>query len=194
MDILMHTQYLKNNLIYCKKEENIFTMIRNKYDMIIGIDPDVDKSGVAELILKKRLLEAKTLAFPELLDYLQARKKMAEKGNYSLIVVIEASWLISHNWHKGNMDNYRTAAAKGNSAGRNHEVGRKIVEMCRHYGIEVIEQRPLKKCWKGPGGKITHKELACFTGLMGKTNQEMRDAALLAWNYAGLPIRIRDCR
>lgn len=159
--------------------------------MIIGIDPDVDKSGVAELILKNRLLEATTLAFPELLDYLQARKKMAEKGNYSLVVIVEASWLISHNWHKGNKDNYRTAAAKGNSAGRNHEVGRKIVEMCRHYGIEVIEQRPLRKCWKGSGGKITHKELAYFTGIKNRTNQEMRDAALLAWNYSGLPIKIK---
>jgi len=187
----MHTQYLKNNLIYCKKEENIFTMIRNKYDMIIGIDPDVDKSGVAELILKKRLLEAKTLAFPELLDYLQARKKMAEKGNYSLIVVIEASWLISHNWHKGNMDNYRTAAAKGNSAGRNHEVGRKIVEMCRHYGIEVVEQRPLRKCWKGSGGKITQEELNSILSKrnmmpLKRSNQEVRDSVLISLLHGGI--------
>lgn len=40
-------------------------------------------------------------------------------------------------------------------------------------------------------GKITHEELAYFTGIMGRTNTEMRDAALLAWNHAGLPIRVK---
>jgi hypothetical protein len=162
-----------------------------KYDTIVAIDPDVEKSGVAYLKPSTRQLEVSSLEFPLLLEYLQHAKGISEETNESLIVVVEASWLISHNWHKGKADNYRTAAAKGNSAGRNHEVGRKIVEMCRHYGIEVIEQRPLKKCWKGPGGKITHKELAFFTGLMGKTNQDARDAALLAWSFANLPIRLK---
>jgi hypothetical protein len=56
---------------------------------------------------------------------------------------------------------------------------------------EVVEEvKPLKKCWKGRDGKITHEELARFTGLMGHTNQDGRDAALLAWVRAGLPIRL----
>jgi hypothetical protein len=66
-----------------------------------------------------------------------------------------------------------------------------IVEMCKHYGIEAVEQRPLQKHWRGKDGKITHEELASFTGIMGKTNQEGRDAALLAWVCAGLPIRLK---
>jgi hypothetical protein len=51
--------------------------------------------------------------------------------------------------------------------------------------------KPLKKNWKGKDGKITHKELALFTGLTGRTNQEARDAGLIAWIFAGLPIRIQ---
>jgi len=108
-----------------------------------------------------------------------------------LLVVVEAGWLIQSNWHLLHKDSKAVAAAKGNSIGRNHETGRKIVEMCKHYGIEVLEHFPLKKQWKGKDGKITHKELASFTGLTGTTNQDARDAALLAWVFAGLPIRLK---
>ena len=83
------------------------------------------------------------------------------------------------------------AASKGYDVGRNHETGKKIVEMCQHLGIEVLEHAPLRKGWKGKDGKITHEELASFTGLMGRTNQDARDAALLAWAFSGLPIRVK---
>ncbi|GHT02085.1 hypothetical protein AGMMS49525_04910 [Bacteroidia bacterium] len=160
-----------------------------KHDTIIAIDPDVEKSGVAELIPQHRLLEVTNLTFPQLLDYLQARKKMSDTAHTSLVVVVEAGWLNKSNWHTS--QNKATSAKVGNNTGRNHEVGRKIVEMCKHYGLEVVEQHPLRKCWKGKDGKITHDELAYFTGLIDRTNQDARDAALLAWNYAELPIKMK---
>lgn len=162
-----------------------------KYDNIIAIDPDVEKSGVAYLIRNTKRLSLHSLSFPLLLDYLQGAKRELDKRNESLIVVIEAGWLIQSNWHLKRNDNKHVASAKGNSAGRNHETGRKIVEMCKHYGIEVLPILPLKKCWKGKDGKITQEELAYFTGITGRTNQDARDAALIAWNYAGLPIRVK---
>jgi hypothetical protein len=165
-----------------------------KYDNIIAIDPDVEKSGVAYLKSGTRQLEVTNLTFPHLLEYLQYIKKERDeqKEKETVIVVVEAGWLVKSNWHLKNSDNKRIASAKGNSAGRNHETGRKIVEMCKHYGIEVIEQYPLKKTWKGKYGKITHEELSYFTGLTCKTNQDARDAALLAWHFAGLPIRLKN--
>lgn len=167
-----------------------------KHQNIIGVDPDVDKSGVAFLHVPTRKLEATSLSFPDLLDYLQTAKTKSELSGESVIVVVEASWLISHHWHSKKGDNQRVTARKGNSAGRNHEVGRKIVEMCEHYGLEVIEQRPLRKCWKGRDGKITADELNYILINGGslpikRSNQEGRDAVLLAWNYAGLPIRVK---
>lgn len=162
-----------------------------KHQNIIGVDPDVTKSGVAFLEVKSTKMEATSLSFPDLLDYLQFVKKKRDETGETVVVVVEASWLISHHWQTKAGDNRRVVAAKGNSAGRNHEVGRKIVEMCEHYGLEVIEQRPLKKCWKGRDGKITAEELRYFTGLEDRTNQEARDAALLAWSQAGLPIRVK---
>lgn len=164
------------------------TASRPKPDNIIAIDPDVDRSGVAWLHPKTRQLECDALSFPELFDYLRFARKWGEEHNESLVVVVEAGWLVKTHYHANRRDTYRAAAAKGNAVGRNHEIGRQIVQMCRHYGIEVVEQRPLCKIWTGPNRKITHRELTAITGVTVRTNQEMRDAALLAWHHAGLPM------
>lgn len=165
-----------------------------EYDIIIAIDGDVSKSGVAFLERQTRKLEVANLTFPCLLDYLKTEESKAKAKNMSLIVVVEASWLIKGNWHLQQWERRQRAASKGYDVGRNHEVGRKIVEMCKHYGIEVLEHAPLRKCWKGADGKITHEELAYFTGIKGRTNQDSRDAALLAWAFSGLPMRCRICK
>lgn len=161
-----------------------------KPDNIIAIDPDVDRSGVAWLHPETRLLECDALTFPKLLDYLQFARKWGDEHNESLVVVVEAGWLVKTHYHANHRDTFRAAAAKGNAVGRNHEIGRQIVQMCRHYGLEVVEQRPLRKIWSGPDRKITHRELIAFAPLANRnrTSQEMRDACLLAWNYAGLPM------
>ena len=162
----------------------------NRPRHIIAIDPDVDRSGVAFLHLPSRELHCEAKTFPELIDDLHATKQATDILGEPLIVIVEAGWLNRSNWHVQAGDSRRKAAAIGRSAGRNHEVGRKLVEMARHMGIEVVEQRPLQKCWRGAGRKITHEELVRFTGLTGRTSQDMRDAALLAWVHAGLPIRL----
>lgn len=165
-------------------------MQRRKIDIIIAIDPDVEKNGVAYLNCENKNLEISTLSFPELLDYLRYVQRRAETTQKHLVVVVEAGYMNKGNWHLNPKDTKVAAAAKGNHAGRNHETARKIVEMCKHWQMEVKEVKPLEKCWKGKDRKITHEELARFTGVMGRTNQEGRDAALLAWVYAGFSIRL----
>lgn len=162
-----------------------------KYDNIIAIDPDVDKSGVALLRPSTRRLQVANLEFPLLLDYFQSVKATRDKTNESLIVIVEAGWMVQGNWHLSFKETKQRAASKGYDVGRNHETGRKIVEYLKYIGIEVLEHYPLRKCWKGKDGKITHEELVYFTGLSGRTNQDERDAALLAWNFAKLPIRMK---
>lgn len=167
-----------------------------KVDVVIGIDPDVDKSGVAFLDCGSRKLQILNLRFPDLLDYLQYAKRTAEVSQRNLRVIIEAGWLNKAHWHIYPRDSKQSAAAKGNSAGRNHEVGRKIAEMCEHWQIphELMKPLALKiggaNIWQGRDGKITAEELAAFTGVTGRTNQEGRDAALIAWNWAGFPVKI----
>jgi hypothetical protein len=163
-----------------------------KPDSIISIDPDCEKSGVCFLATLDRSVHCQTMSFPLLIDYLKGQKEYADRNGESLLVIVEASWLSENNWHLTPKDSRRMAAAKGNAVGRNHEVGRKIIEMCQHYGMYVLEQRPLRKCWNGPDGKITHEEISQFIpGFPKKSNQEIRDCALIAWNYAGFPIRVK---
>ena len=161
----------------------------NKADIIIGIDPDVSKSGVG-VVSSKGEVEVFSFTFPELIEHLKLSAQLKD----CTVVVVEASWKISTNWHTGRGDSIRTAARKGKDAGRCHEVGRKIVECAQFYGLEVVEKLPLKKIWKGKDGKITDEEIKAFMPIQGRTNQEERDAALLAWDYAGLPIRIRTIK
>ena len=162
----------------------------NKPDYIIGIDPDTDKSGVAQLKPSTHELEISSLPFPELLDYLVRCRQQELTGGRKVVVVVEASWRISTNWHTKRGESIRVTASKGVDQGRCAEVGKKIVECAKHYGLDVVEQLPLKKIWKGKDGKITHEEMSVFIKMPGRSNQEQRDAALLAWNHAGFPIRI----
>lgn len=166
--------------------------MRTNADIIIGIDPDVNKSGVARL--EGNRVELSSLSFPILIDFLMRLKGAELNGGPRAVIVVEASWKISHNWHAHRGDSKGTVARKGNDAGRCHEVGRKIVECAQHYGLEVVEKLPLKKIWKGKDGKITHEEISAFMAIGKRSNQEERDAALLAWDYAGLPIRIRTTK
>jgi len=163
-----------------------------KYDVIIAIDPDVEKSGVALLEVETRKLEVSSYTFQQLFDYLTFIKEENEKHNKKIVVVVEASWTTTHNYHLSGKHTLASASKTGYNIGRNHQQGMVICEMAKHYGFEVIEHAPLRKCWKGKDGKITHEELASFTGLIGKTNQDSRDAALLAWNYANFPIKIKN--
>ena len=162
---------------------------RKKHDVIIGIDPDKEKSGIGILNMSTRKLELTNMSFPVLLDNLQAWKKDEADNNRKVIVIVEAGWMNAKScFHKAQG---KSAEKIAKDVGANHETGRKIIEMCEHYGIEVIAQAPLRKCWRGKDGKITHEELAYFTGITGRENQVARDAGLLAWNYAGMPIRTK---
>jgi hypothetical protein len=169
-------------------------MMRSNADIIIGIDPDVKKSGLALVAEKGEVVVLGSYTFPEIIEYLQILRDRVLAENMKVVVVVEASWKISHNWHAHRGDSKGTVARKGNDAGRCHEVGRKIVECARYYGLEVVEKLPLKKIWKGKDGKITHEEISAFMAIGKRSNQEERDAALLAWDYAGLPIRIRTTK
>ena len=161
--------------------------MRHFFDIIIAIDPDVENSGVARLDVAEKRPWAQTLPFPMLIDYV--RDVCRKNKDKRVAVIVEASWLNSHNWHLTRYDNLAIAAKKGYDEGRNHEAGRKLVECLQYYGIEVTEKQPLRKIWQGKDRKITHAEITAITGWDKKrSNQEERDAMLLAWNESGLPI------
>lgn len=165
-----------------------------KPQLIIGIDPDVEASGLGIIHAKPEglLINYCTLPLPELVETLLW---LVSKTEDPVRIYIEAGWLNKGNWHLNPRDNRQLAAAKGRQAGRNHQLGLDLCAMLDHHGIKHSEVTPLVKCWKGKDRKITHEELDTIvrrinhTGLPRKrSNQEERDALLLAWTQSGLPI------
>lgn len=172
-----------------------------KYDYIIAIDPDDSKSGVATLRTADKYITCQCLEFPKLLEHLLFCKEMAAKSNSSLLVIVEAGWLNKSVWHGehaaiakkyGFKRAIANATSIGVDIGVNQGVGKKIVEMSRHYGLETKEALPLAKCWQGPDRKISQGEIEQFIPAFPKrSNQEVRDAALLCWTWANFPIRVK---
>ena len=166
-------------------------------DIIIAIDPDIDGSGVATLELDAKVITATNMRLPILVDYLKSAKEKADIAGSSYVVVVEASWLCSGNWHLDWDDSRNRAAAKGRQVGRNHEIGRQIVEFCNYLDITYEEKYPLRKTWAGKDGKITAAELQQLcqytevTLLARRTNQEMRDAMLIALDRSNLPLTMK---
>jgi len=137
-------------------------MIKDK--IIIGIDPDVDKSGVAT---NEKFLT--NLTFFELFDFLSLNKK----AHNQMVVYIECGFLNKGNWHKTNGSNSVNAQI-GQRTGANHEVAKKIVEMCRYLGIEYYEIKPTKS-------KVNSEFFKQITKIDKRTNQEQRDAYMLIY-------------
>lgn len=166
-----------------------------KPTLIIAIDPDVTKSGIAILNVPTREVKLLSLKFPETIEFL-FEHIAAHEPNEPLAVCIEAGWLNKPNFHIYSHDRPAVAAAKGRSVGRNEQVSRCLIEYSQWLAdkqnttlITVHAIKPLEKHWYGKDKKITHEELAYFVqGLPTRTNQEERDAALIAWTHANLQI------
>ena len=179
-------------------------MERNGY--ILAVDPDVEKSGFALLDCKSQtFVRLETLSFADAIRFFDDLS-----GNESITplrIVIEDTD-VSVNWHtdfyfkemakaRFNIGICKMVLGKCAAVGRNtglcHATYRHLMEYAekRGFGSMLKAKKPLKKMWHGTDGKISHNELKVFvSGLPARTNQEMRDAALLAWDEAGFPIRI----
>ena len=140
-------------------------MINKK--ILIGIDPDTEKSGVA---IKSDELKLYNMSFFELYDFLCNFN--AEKNN--LKVYIECGFLNKGNRHKVFGGSLSLNSKIGERIGANHEIAKKICEMCEHLKIEFIQVRPTKT-------KSNAEFFKQITGYNKRTNQEQRDACLLIW-------------
>lgn len=170
-----------------------------KPQIIIGIDPDVYASGLGIINTTSTAgltVDYMTLPLPKLVEQLAEAYTYPYPTACPVRIFIEAGWLNKGNWHLNPHDSKKLAAAKGRQAGRNHQLGLDLCALLDHRGIPHTEVLPLIKCWKGKDRKITHEELDTIvrwvngTGLpRSRSNQEERDALLLAWEKSGLPIK-----
>lgn len=154
---------------------------------VIGIDPDVNKSGYA-VFRDGELVTATTMNFPDLYASIRGYITNTLPCN-SLTIVVEAGWLNTSNWHLGRIPSLARAAKIGESVGRCHQVGLCLLSLLYRDAdgmdnVRIVEQKPLKKIWQGRDNKITQGELERVIGRpIKQTNQEGRDACLLAYTH-----------
>lgn len=134
----------------------------------IGIDPDTDKNGVAIWYKDSKELVLKNLRFFELFSLLSELKTA-----FDIQVVVDAGWLNKSNFHAV-FGNKNINAKIGERVGANHEVGKKIVEMCEFLNLPASLNKPTKT-------KSNAERFKAITGYVGRTNQETRDAGLLVF-------------
>ncbi|MGQ1157802.1 hypothetical protein ACT436_14425 [Acinetobacter baumannii] len=134
--------------------------------IIIGIDPDLEKSGVAIL---GNDLQLKNLTFPETVELFRNEQDSIKK------VVIEAGWENKKaNFRVGGGHSRQVNEQIARRVGMNHATGKLLVQMAQHMGLAVIEVKPTKT-------KVNSDEFNRITGWQGRTNQEQRDAGMLIW-------------
>lgn len=142
----------------------------SKQKILVGIDPDVEKNGVA--YKNGDVIDLQNLSFFELFDYLKLQKEFSENNKIPLMVFIEAGWLNKSNWHQQKNASAAMNAKIGNNTGRNHETGRKIVEMLDYLNIKYLEIKPKES-------KVNARLFKMITKIKKRTNQETRDAYML---------------
>lgn len=141
--------------------------------LIIGIDPDCQLSGYAEWDMRqKRLTTVSKFSFFEIFELLESQREEIA------LVRIEAGWLNNKSNFHGRAGQSKAAGERiAKNVGSNHETGRKLVEMANYLDLKVEEVRPI-------GTKSIDSEMfKKISGWESRTNQDMRDAALLVLKY-----------
>ena len=128
---------------------------------ILGIDPDVEKNGIAFAQGDKFSLH--NLSFFDTLEMIDI--------DYLDLVIIEGGWLNKGNWHRVKNGSSNINAKIGSYVGANHAVGKLLVEYCVRNKINHEVIRPVKH-------KLKHNEFNLFVEC-NRSNQEIRDAAML---------------
>lgn len=171
--------------------------------LLIGIDPDTKASGWAVIDLSDRTVHLETLPFMDILALLTEWRREVDDHYldeaYSYRFVVEDIWKVAHNWHVSPRDNRLTISKKGYHIGRCSMVGQLIYEAIGAHFFPRIAQPPLRKVWRGIDGKISHDELLELCekhdlilppSKQKQTNQEERDALLLALHHIATPIKL----
>ena len=150
--------------------------MRNNIHIFIGIDPDTDKSGIACWDSELKAFDyIKAMQFWEVIEEFEA-------WNIPFHVTISAGWLIpKSNFHnkdriiKGKIVKQSKSVGEkiALAVGQNHEVGLLIEQYCIINGIPYTLAKPQ--------GKVNAQTFKNITKWQKRTNQDMRDAAMLVF-------------
>lgn len=159
---------------------------RQKADVIVGIDPDIENSGVCIIKPKEKSICISSASITELMYIFKGMEVDSKEKGEKIRIFVEAGWKNESNWHINPSFAKKVCVEIGRRTGLNHATAKIIADIVRNYfQLDVTEIKPLKKCWKGKDGKITHEELNGLLRQYGfdeikRSNQDIRDAAAIA--------------
>ena len=135
-----------------------------KEQYTIGIDPDVDASGVAIYNSHNHTCKLMRMDFWQLTDFIRQEAGAIEA------IIIEAGWLNEksnfHSYGKGE----GVAARIGKNVGANHQIGKLLCSLCEKCGLAYVRVKPHLK-------KLTPEYFNMSTGLkLKKKDQDIIDA------------------
>lgn len=140
--------------------------------LVVGIDPDLVKSGVA-LVENGVLTKLDALPFHDLITWFA--RDVRDRG---ALVIVEDVETDSTTYHRGGT-NSKGHAKIAQNVGMVKGVKRVLVECLLAEGVNVVQVKPLR----GPVKNRAKDDAAYFnkvTGWSGRTNEDKRDAAMLA--------------
>lgn len=141
--------------------------------VIIGCDPDSNKSGFAKY-KDGKLVELDSLPIINAFYYFQQEYESCVNEGVKIELHIEnllGNRCSSFNWRHG--QGKRVHAKISESVGRCKQVQFEIERIAEHFGIKVVHH-PVSSKWKNQGGK---KEFERLTGWSGRSNEDSRSAA-----------------
>ena len=159
---------MKSIVYYC--EQNRTDMTKT----IIGVDPDVDKSGFC-IVNSGKIQHLGVFPLWELFNYLDKQ--------FDVLVVIEAGWIDKNGKEAKNKSYHGGGKGSSYDVGRNSEIGRQIAKFCQDNKIPYVLRQP-----RGYSG-LNAAQFKAITKYEGKTNSETRVAAMFAldeWNLLNL--------
>lgn len=155
----------------------------------IGIDPDIEKNGVAIILNNK--IELFTFNFTTLVYTFFKNLVTQQENNLSLqtTIFVEAGYLNQH-FYQPVKSNLFVIGKINRMIGENHAAAKLIIQAAQACGLNVLPCYPVTSTnYRNRGKKITHPQFLdmlkrnnlAFYG--NSSNQEVRDAALIAVTY-----------
>lgn len=158
-------------------------------EQIIGIDPDIEKNGVA--IIHNGMVELFTFNFVTLTHtfFKNLQNTKVNNPGYQMKIFVEAGYLNRIFFQPVNATPLVIGKINRN-IGENHATAKHIIECAKFFNLDPIPVLPVRSTnYKSRGKKITHPQ---FVTMLERnniycnqeiTNQETRDAALIAVTY-----------
>tara|TARA_R110002020_G_scaffold474694_1_gene706768 strand:- start:83 stop:541 length:459 start_codon:yes stop_codon:yes gene_type:complete len=144
--------------------------------IVIGIDPDSDKHGVA--IYKDGVLH--DLLMNDLMSLMDTLTCNQRSIDFESSIVVHIENVCGNNTSSFNQSskfNRGVNSKISEKVGMCKQAQKEVEKLCKHLGIEVVHHR-VSKQWKSGPSKSVFKSV---TGWTGKSNEDSRSAAYFGW-------------